>query len=191
LGLTLVAIGLVSVGIFLSGGSAPVVPTPTTKSVAPSTTVVEEVTTTLPVGAIMVTQPDTLDPYGEGGESDQLAVNLTDGDVNTEWRTEHYLDPITLLKPGVGVTVRVQGTPSRLHIVRLSEDSDVEVYWSDVRRAEPADWERIAGAHASPGSTTVGLPPRHNGFWLIWLTKLTPQDDGTYLSSIAELRFDP
>lgn len=191
IGLTLLAVGLVIVGIFLSGGSTPVVPTPTTQASATTSTAAEEVTTTRPAGAITVTQPDTLDPFGEGGENDQLVANLTDGDVDTEWRTERYQAPIDLLKPGVGVTVRVLGTPLRLTLVRLSADSAVDLYWSDVRHDDPQEWERVAGAHALPGSTTFGLPPRTDGFWLVWLTQLTQQDDGTYLSSIAELRFDP
>lgn len=191
-GLTLVAIGLVAVGIFLSGGSAPVVPTPTTQiATAPSTTTHENVATTRPPGALSVTQPSTLDPFGGGGENDQLVANLVDGDLDTEWQTERYRDPIGLLKPGVGVTVRVLGTPSRLTLVRLSEGSSVELYWSNLKLDDPQDWERIAGANASPGSTTFSLPTREDGFWLVWLTELAAQEDGTYLSAIAELRFEP
>lgn len=191
LGLVLLAVGLVAVGIFLSGGSAPVVPTPTTMVPSPSSTQTVDVTTTVETGSVTPAQPGTLDPFGEGGENDQLADALIDGDLSTEWRTERYLDPITLLKPGVGVTVRVLGTPTRLEMVRLSPESTVDIYWSDVLSGDLTDWERVAGAHATPGSTTVDLPPRHDGFWLIWLTSLTPQDDGTFLSSIAELRFEP
>lgn len=190
LGLTLLAIGLVAVGIFLSGGSTLVVPTPTTEAANPTTTVVPEVTTTLAEGQITVSQPDSLDPFGEGGENDQLVANLLDNDLSTEWRTERYLDPMDLLKPGVGVTVRALGTPASLEMVRLSQNSVVDIYWSDVRLEEPTGWEKVAEAHASPGSTVVQLPARTNGFWLIWLTELTPQDDGTYLSSMAELRFE-
>lgn len=191
-GLTVLAFGLVALGVLLSGGSAPVVPTPTTQvATAPSTSVPREVDTTRPAGSIAVSQPATLDPFGEGGENDRLVGNLIDGDLDTEWQTEHYRDPIGLLKPGVGVTVRVLGTPSRLTLVRLSEGSAVEIYWSDVRLDDPEDWERVAGANALPGSTTFGLPPRRDGFWLVWLTQLAANDDGTYLSSIAELRFEP
>ncbi|HEX6219949.1 MAG TPA: protein kinase [Acidimicrobiia bacterium] len=191
LGLTVLAVGLVAVGIFLSGGSAPVVPTPTTEAASPTTTDPPDVTTTLVPGEVAVTQPGTLDPFGEGGENDQLADSLIDGDISTEWRTERYLDPISLLKPGVGVTVRVLGTPTRLELVRLSPGSAVDIYWSEERLEDPEAWQRILGVQATPGSTTVDLPARTDGFWLIWFTELAPQDDGTFLSSIAELRFEP
>lgn len=191
LGLTVIAVGLVTVGVFLSGGSAPVVPPPTTVVAASTTTEAIDVTTTRLPGDVSVSQPTTLDPFGGGGENDQLVESLTDGDVSTEWRTERYEDPIILLKPGVGVSVRISGTPSRLEMVRLTDGTTVDVYWSLERFETPDAWERVAGVHASPGSTTVDLPPRTDGFWLVWLTELTPQDDGTFLSSIAELRFEP
>lgn len=191
LGLTVVAIALVAVGIFLSGGSAPVVPTPTTEQASPTTTELLDPTTTLAIGEVAISQPDTLDPFGGGGENDQLVANLVDDDVSTTWQTERYEDPIGLLKPGVGVSVRVQGTPVRLEMVRLSEGSAIDIYWSEERLEDPSAWQRIVGAHATPGSTTVDLPPRTDGFWLIWLTELASQEDGTFLSSIAELRFEP
>jgi len=184
-------VGLVTVGILLSGGSAPVVPTPTTEQTSPTTTDPPDVTTTLAEGEVTVTQPGAFDPFGEGGENDQLTGNLIDGDVSTEWRTERYLDPITLLKPGVGVTVGVLGTPSAIELVRFSEGTVAEIYWSDERLDDPSGWQRIVGVNATPGSTIVDLPPRSDGFWLIWLTELTEQNDGTFLSSIAELRFEP
>lgn len=191
LGLTLLAIGLVAVGFFLSGGSAPVVPTPTTVDPIPTTAPPVEVTTTQPIGTATAGDAASFDPFGEGGESDQLLEALLDGDVSTTWQTESYLDPLSLLKPGVGVTVRLSGTPGQIQMVGLSAGSVVEIFWSNELFDEPAAWERVAGANATPGSTTVNLPPRKDGFWLIWLTVLTPQDDGTYRSSIAELRFVP
>jgi serine/threonine protein kinase len=184
------AIGLVAMGFFLSGGSAPVVPTPTTQA-APETTTSTSASTTSPVGSVSVADPAAFDPFGEGGENDQLTDNLIDGDPGSEWQTERYLDPLQLLKPGVGVTVRVTGTPGALEVVDMTPQSIFEVYWSNQRLGEPALWERIAGANAGPGATTIDLPPRQDGFWLIWLTELAPQEDGTHLSSISELRFLP
>ncbi|MFZ0012532.1 MAG: hypothetical protein WAL25_00325 [Acidimicrobiia bacterium] len=191
LALTLVAVGMVAVGFFLSGGSSPVVPTPSTVDHAPTTSAPLQVTTTLSSGRVVAGQPNSFDPFGEGGEGDQLVPNLLDGDVSSDWQTERYLDPLGALKPGVGVTVRVQGTPGQLQVVGLSDGSVIEVYWSDELLDDPVLWERIAGANATPGATAIALPPRTDGFWLIWLTALSAQDDGTYQSSIAELRFLP
>ena len=46
-------------------------------------------------------------------------------------------------------------------------------------------------ATASPAGTTLDLPPRTDGFWLVWLTDLPPRGDGSYQAAIAELRFEP
>lgn len=188
--LIVLAIGLVAVGFFLSEGSAPVVPTPTTGA-SLETTVTTPPITTVAAASVSVTDPTAYDPFGEGGENDQLAGNLIDDDPTSEWRTERYLDPIQLLKPGVGVTVRVVGVPGTLEVVGMTAETVFEVYWSTQRLAEPSLWERIAQARATPGSISIDLPSRQGGFWLIWLTELTPQDDGTHLTAISELRFLP
>jgi serine/threonine protein kinase len=190
IGLVVVAVALVSVGFVLSGGSAPVVPTPTSEA-ASSTTATSLVTTTVNLGDVTASDPDTLDPFGEGGENDQLVTNILDRDPATEWLTERYLDPLPLLKPGVGVTVRLNGTPTSLEIVGFTESAAFEVYWSNQLVEDLSRWQRIAGAHASPASTSVDLPPRRDGFWLIWLTDLPPRTDGSYQAAIAELRFSP
>lgn len=189
--LILIAVGLVAVGFFFSGGSAPVVmPTPTTEAAA-STTITSLVTTTVSQSEPTPSDPHSFDPFGEGGESDQLVAALLDGDPGTEWVTERYLDPLPLLKPGVGVTVRVTGTPSTLVITGITESTSYDVYWSNQRVEDVAGWEHIAGAHASPSSNSLDLPPRHDGFWLIWLTDLPARTDGGYQAAIAELRFLP
>jgi hypothetical protein len=189
--LILVAVGLVAIGFILSGGSAPVVvPTPTTEAAA-STTLTSLVTTTLNQTGATPSDPASFDPFGEGGESDQLVGDLLDGDPGTEWVTERYLDPLPLLKPGVGVTVRVAGTPRTLVITGLTESTSYEVYWSNQRVEDVSGWEHIAGAHASPASNSLDLPPRDGGFWLIWLTDLPARTDGGYQAAIAELRFLP
>jgi putative peptidoglycan lipid II flippase len=190
LGLVLVAVALVAVGAFLSGGTVLVVPTPTTGAAIPTTTP-PDVPTTLPTGLVIALEVSTVDPFGEGGENDQIVGNLIDGDPSTEWRTERYLDPLPLLKPGVGVSVRVAGRPARLRLIGLSEGTVFDLRWADQPKPDPEDWEHIAGATASPGSTTVGLPSRADGYWLIWLTDLPQRADGTFQAAIAELRFEP
>lgn len=190
IGLVLIAVGLVAVGFVLSGGTALVVPTPTTAEAA-STTASLDVVTTLAQGLVGELEASTVDPYGEGGENDQLVEDVIDGDTSTEWRTERYLDPLPLLKPGVGVSVRVGGRPTQLQLVGLTEGTVFEILWSDVLLPDPTGWEHIASGVAAPGSTSLGLPPRVDGYWLVWLTDLPSRGDGTYQAAIAELRFEP
>ncbi len=187
-GLVVLAIGLVALGFFLAGGSAPAIPLPTVPERSTSTTTPATTSTVLP-GSVQASAPLTLDPFGEGGENDQLLGALLDNDVSTQWRTERYRDPLSLLKPGVGITVQMDGTPSSLQIVGLDEGTNFTVSWSETRFEDPFSWDRVASLTAGPSSTSVDLPPRQNGFWLIWITELPIQEDGTYLARVSELRF--
>ncbi len=190
IGLVLLAVGLVVVGFFLSGGTALVIPTPTTE--APSvTTSTSIVTTTAGPGEVVVAAVDTFDPFGEGGENDHLVGNVIDGDLETEWVTERYLDPLPLLKPGVGLTALVEGVPDRLQLIGLSPTTTFEILWSERLDDDPDAWERVAGGTASRSAMSIELPPRLDGNWLLWLTDLPPRGDGSYQAALAELRFLP
>ena len=190
IGLVIAAVGLVVVGFLLSGGRAPVVPTPTTQG-AVSTTITAPAPTSTSPGSVSAAEAATFDPFGEGGENDQLVGNLLDGDLATVWRTERYLDPLPLLKPGVGLTFRVSGTPGRVELARLTPETTFEVRWSQDLADDLDDWEAVVSARAVPSTTVIAVPPRENGYWLIWLTDLPGQDDGTYLATMAQVRFLP
>lgn len=192
IGLVLAAIALVGVGYVLSGGSAPVVPTPSTEPETATTTTVVTTSTPPPQpGSLMVGDASTFDPFGEGGENDQLLGALLDGDGGTEWVTERYLDPLPLLKPGVGVVVPMTGSPASLRLVGLTDGTVFEIRWSNQLVDDLEVWNRIVSARASPATTHLELPRRVDGFWLIWLTDLPPRGDGAYQAAIAELRFEP
>lgn len=190
--LVVAAVGLVAMGFFLAGGSPPVIPSPTTAATEPDADAPPTSTTVAQVpGPVVVSEPLALDPFGEGGENDHLAVHLIDDDMTTEWSTERYFDPLPLLKPGVGVSVRVDGVPRSLELVGLTEATSFEVYWTQQRSEDIGTWERIGGGTASPSSTVVHLPARSDGFWLVWLTDLPDTGDGFHQSVIAQLRFSP
>ncbi|HEY4584653.1 MAG TPA: hypothetical protein VIH32_03460 [Acidimicrobiia bacterium] len=187
--LVVLAVALVAIGLLFTSES-PVVPASPTVTVrdTPTTTVLAT-TTPRPVAPVTILGAASFDPFGEGGESDTLLPNLFDGDDSTSWRTERYQDPLSLLKPGVGVHFETEGEPHRLQLVGLSPGTVFELYWSDQPGSTLADWERVAGAEAPPGTTSIDLPGRLNGHWLIWMVDLPQQPEGTYSSSIAEVRF--
>ena len=189
--LIILAVGLVAVGFVLSGGSAPVVPPPTSEVRASTTSTTVQVTTTVAPGDATASDATTFDPFGEGGENDQLVGNVLDSDPGTQWLTESYFDPLPLLKPGVGVTVRLNGTPDRLEIVGLTESTRFELFWSNQLVEDVSAWDRVLGAAAAPSTMSFDLPPRADGFWLVWLTVLPQLEDGSYRAGIAELRFFP
>lgn len=191
IGLIVVAIGLVALGAVFSGGGAPIIPSPVTTSPAPETSSTEQAATTVPSGTVGIESITTFDPFGGGGENDDELALLADDDITTSWQTERYQDPLGALKPGVGIVLATRGTPSTLEMEGLTVGTRFDLYWSDVLTADLEQWDRIAGAQAPPGTTSIDLPSRQGGFWLLWLRDLPQRADGTFYSSIAEVRFLP
>jgi hypothetical protein len=187
--LVAVAVGLILLGRAFSGSSEPIIPQPTTTIDA------DETTTSTPTitlgGEVGVENAASFDPFGEGGENDDSIANLFDGSITTSWSTETYQNPLLTVKEGVGVTFTVRGTPSRVQLLGLTTNTTFEIFWSETFFPQLDGWTRVAGANAPPSSTLVDLPPRRDGFWLLWLTSLPVDPDGSYRSTITEVRFLP
>ncbi|MBT8215598.1 MAG: protein kinase [Acidimicrobiia bacterium] len=181
------------------GGSEEVppfaLPEPPTTTVAPTTTT----TTTLPEVRVIVV--DVLDP-SEDGERDGELPNLTDGDPDTAWRTERYFAPISLIKPGVGVTFVLDRAPTMVEF-DASPGTGFELRWAPTLPNILEDWETLAAGSVvgEPGvasTTALDLPRRDGGFWLLWLTELAFQgqsDDDPprdfFYTFVYEVRFSP
>lgn len=193
--LAVAAASLVGIGRLFTPSGLPVAPPPAEAGEdplpSPSTTATTTTTTTtLPPANLEVSDPAAVDPFGGGGENDDLVGNLLDGDLSTSWRTEVYLDPLPLLKEGVGVSVDVTGTPRSLDLLGLTPGASLEARWSAVAGNGPDDYEVIGRFVSQPGTTSIRLPARRGGTWLIWFTDLPPVD-GDYMASLAEIRLRP
>lgn len=187
--LVLIAVGLVAVGRLFTGGG-PILPiTPTTHASTgdPDSTT----TTSAPPPPISVASINTYDPFGEGGENDDLIPNLVDGQGETSWRTESYQTALQATKPGVGLRFQLVGTPSLLVLLGFSPGTAFELRWSDAVGPRPEQWERILGGRAPNGTVSLSLPPRTGGHWLIWMTDLPQLPDGDFAAAISEVRFQP
>lgn len=195
--LGLLAVGLTALGLMLSSSPSSPVLFParpaenTTTSLLPSLS-----TTTLPPTtasghpAPEVVAVASYDPFGDGYEHDKELPRLTDGDPATVWKTERYFDRLSLLKPGVGVTFALEGSPGRVEVERVPDGMAWNLLWAPEVPADFDGWERIAGGVASGGSVSVQVPERNDGVWLLWLTDLPAQNDG-FQASIGEVRFLP
>lgn len=187
--LVLLALGLVMVGRMITGGGPPLLPASPAPTTGLATTLPSPTPT--PAGQVTVQNVATFDPFGGGRENDHLVSNLTDRDFSTSWRTDSYPGPLAEQKEGVGLTFTLRGRPSRVELFGFSEGTSYEIYWSDTYYAGLDGWDRVATGRTPPGTTTVHLPARDNGFWLIWLTELPLQPDGTYYSAMSQVRFHP
>jgi hypothetical protein len=90
----------------------------------------------------------------------------------------------------VGIRFEVEGTPAEVRLIGLSAGTDFELLWAAEPTEEIASWDRVLAASAPPGPASFTLPPRSDGHWLLWMTDLPLQPDGTYFVEVAEVRFD-
>lgn len=159
---------------------------------APDPVVVPDASTTLPPDSgetVAVTAVDSFDPLGDGQESDDDLGNLTDGDLGTVWRTETYVDPLPLLKAGVGVTLAVSGTPQRLTIDGMPAGTLGTLRWRAQRSDDLADWETLQRFASDGSRLALTLPERPGGVWLIWLEDL-PAAGAGFRTEIAQVSFE-
>jgi hypothetical protein len=192
IGLVVIAVGLVALGrLFIGGGGPiiPVVPPSTTLGPGPSSTVVT--VTTLPPGPVRVVGFGSFDPFGDGSENDDAVGDLLDGSASTVWRSERYEDPLSLVKPGVGLRFQLTGTPSSVQLVGLTTGTTFDIYWAREPPQGIEGWERALSGTAESSETLFPLPPREGGHWLLWMTEFPQQPDGAYYAELAEVRFTP
>lgn len=193
-GLAVAAVGLVGLGRIFTPAGTPLPPPPVvtgdgdspavTATLPPSTTS----TTAFIPSPVEIGDVATFDPFGGGGENDDLVGAAVDGDLSTAWRTEVYLDPLPLLKPGVGLTLEVRGAPREMEILGLAVGATLELRWAPGPRSSLDDYELVARLASQPGVTPMRVPVRENGTWLIWFTDLPPMD-GDFVASVSEVRF--
>jgi hypothetical protein len=191
-GLVMLAVGLVALGRLFIGGSGPIipiVPPSTTLVPAPPSTVVT-VTTAAP-GPVRVTGYGSFDPFGDGGENDDAVGDVLDGSASTVWRSERYEDPLSLVKPGVGLRFDLTGMPSSVQLVGLTSGTTFDILWSQELPSGIEGWERALSATAGSSETLFPLPPREGGHWLLWMTEFPEQPDGGFYAELAEVRFTP
>jgi hypothetical protein len=196
-----VAVALIIVGSTLEAGPlSPVFfPARPIPSVTPSTSTSTTTTlASLPVEdgraeGVTVADVAAYDPFGDNTEQpsrDKGPDKLVDGNVDTGWRTERYLDPLSLQKLGVGITFAIKGTPSWFEAADISRGMHYTLYWStEIQPKENFQkWGRVAAGISDGGNLLVQLPARSDGVWLLWFTELPRQSDGFY-GGIAEVRF--
>jgi len=158
--------------------------TATSTTLTPSTTLPEA-----PPG-ILSAQPAVYDPFGDQSERNRDLPNLVDQDPATSWRTERYLDPLNLIKPGVGIIFQVGGAPGSVEI-QASPGTGFSIKWADAIPADFDNWENISSGSVSDAPPVLRLPDRDDGYWLLWFTDLPRQAESEYYTSVSEVTFRP
>ena len=142
-----------------------------------------------PNNPVVLLQVLDFDPLGDGEEHPGRLTLLTDGDPDTEWRTERYFDPLPLLKGGVGLAFEVSGSPALLELTGLSEGTAFRLMWAEsLLGVDDPGWAVIAEQQAGAATLRLPLPELRSGVWLLWLTDLPPDGTG-YRTRLAEVSF--
>ncbi len=199
--LALVAVVLVGFGASLVSGTGgdrnlPTPATTTTPSATetPATTGVEanaepdsgeDTPSVSPVRAV------AFDPFGSDGEHDELEHLVIDGDFETEWKTESYFDPLPRIKPGVGIAVEAEGSVGGVQVSGVRDGSQWSLMWAPEVTQNLEDWTLIANGTVRAGRFDSDVQVRQDGVWLIWFTDLPASNEGTFATTVAEVRFRP
>jgi hypothetical protein len=148
--------------------------------------------TTPPVtggNTVRLTGVGAYDPVGDGHEHGDAAPLATDNDPTTAWETEHYRDPPSLGKPGVGlvldagsaVTLRqlglVSSTPGFTAVIRAG-DSQSGPFPDTVSSSQVVP---AAGAHYT---ITESSPHR---YYVIWITRLASNSSTAKINEVRAI----
>ena len=83
----------------------------------------------------------------------------------------------------------VGGSPGQVSIDGTAGTA-LSIAWSADSPDAFDEWSVAATAVLAEGTTTIELPERNAGFWLMWFTDLPPQDGGEFFyTTISEVRF--
>jgi eukaryotic-like serine/threonine-protein kinase len=135
-------------------------------------------------------------PFGTGPEHPDEVSNAIDGDPNTSWSTEHYLND-ALGKPGVGLYVDASpGTAARaiaietpttgfLAEIYAANSFDDELPYGDREPLTERGWTLLAPARAIAHQTVIPLNTAgiRYRYYLIWITKLQPEEQPAGVSA--------
>jgi hypothetical protein len=126
-----------------------------------------------PATAKLTAEVSSFDPSGGSGFRP---------DAPGTWRTQTYRSAdFGNLKPGVGLLLDL-GAPKVVSTVTLDVQGGplaVELRAADQRGAAASDFDRVATEAAASGATSLAVeePAKHR-YWLVWVTRLAPQDGG-------------
>jgi eukaryotic-like serine/threonine-protein kinase len=157
------------------------------------------------------TAASSYNPFGTGPEHASAVASTIDGDVNTSWTTEHYLDD-DLGKAGLGVALDASpGVVARaIEIQSPAPGFTAAIYGStgystasgtssasaDASASSPdggakalanLGWKQLAPGKTIYSRTTIPI----NGkgllyrYYLVWITKLPPNSETAQISEIT------
>jgi eukaryotic-like serine/threonine-protein kinase len=137
---------------------------------------------------VTVEAVSTFDPVGGDGENDGDIALATDGDPTTAWSTEGYYDDFEAQKEGVGLVVDAGATRE---LSSLTVRTDLPGWTAEIRAGSSATSFPAAAvvgeARATEATTTWQLDGERARYYLIWITAMTADDEGTERAHVNEV----
>jgi serine/threonine-protein kinase len=111
------------------------------------------------------------DPFGTGGEHDELVARATDGIGATYWRTERYNDAPSLGKPGVGLVLDA-GKDVQLHQIGIA--TQTPGFTAVIKGGNsPTSFTRdLSSPQTVSKGTRISLSGGPYRYYEIWITRL-------------------
>jgi serine/threonine protein kinase len=149
------------------------------------------------------TSAHSYNPFGTGPEHRTEVSNVVDGDPNSIWSSEHYVDGAITGKPGLGVYVdAAPGVAARAVEIQTpaagfyaaiygAQKFDENLGYGDPEPLLQRGWKLLAPAQPirkEQSTLTVasaGVPYR---FYLVWITKLAPHKETAELAELTLFR---
>jgi eukaryotic-like serine/threonine-protein kinase len=137
-------------------------------------------------------------PFGTGPEHAEDVASVVDGDLNTSWSTEHYING-SLGKPGLGVAVDASPgvLAQAIEIQTPTPGFTAAVYASGGRAlSHPSGgaqsltalgWTQLAAPRAIAARTTISIDSARQAYrhYLIWITKLPAGRETAEISEVT------
>jgi eukaryotic-like serine/threonine-protein kinase len=139
-------------------------------------------------------------PFGSGPEDPTQIAAVVDGDPNTAWSTEHYLNNVLAGKPGTGVYLdAAPGLRARAIEIQTPTPGFTAAVYAANEIAEGASasaslaqrgWTQLAPARTIVAQTTIALNTGHTAYryYLVWVTHLPPASELVEISEITLFR---
>jgi serine/threonine protein kinase len=139
-------------------------------------------------------------PFGTGPEHPTQVSNVVDGDPNTTWSTEHYVEGTLASKPGLGVYldaspgVRARAieimtpTPGFVAAIYASTSFRENLPYGDTTPLTQRGWTQLAPAQTIGANTTIALSAPGDSryrYYLVWIVKLPPSSETAEISEVT------
>jgi eukaryotic-like serine/threonine-protein kinase len=147
--------------------------------------------------SLQQTAAHSYNPFGHEREDPNQVAAVVDGDPNTAWSTEHYLDNVLAGKPGTGIyldaapglaarAIEIQ-TPTPGFAAGVYASNGFEANATPSQSVTALGWTQLAPPRTLSTRTTIALDS--DGalyrYYLLWITRLPPDSEFVEISEIT------